>query len=373
MYKPDSADNVALRPATPPVGPTGYGHFRDADEGAGVQGTVVPANWLNMLIAELEGLRAMGVGDGIPDPGDDKFDDTQISTILDAVIDARIAATQPAPYPPGFILGYRREVPDLTVNGSTCQFFTGSCRATDDLVNIDATLPMMKDISAPWAPGDAAGGWPSGLAAPSTFSWVNAFVLANPSSGATDFGWDSALGGVNLLADAAASGFSKVRRIGIDEPMPGDVIRSFYQPATDLDWIEWAEPKSIADSVDVAPYAAAAGFFDAGVPPKTTARIGYTHRYGIQGAFSGSQPIYMRIWDADETVVEVPTSTRWNVRGSVLLTSSEFEAEQGPSGVYDVYVGSGAQFGVRYSPPAGITTLASFSGIGFRWDRGRGA
>ena len=57
MFQIDSADAVGSKPAKAVVGPNPLGHFRKND-GAGTRGTVVTADWLNMINSELAGLLA---------------------------------------------------------------------------------------------------------------------------------------------------------------------------------------------------------------------------------------------------------------------------------------------------------------------------
>lgn len=79
MFQIDSADAVLVKPAKAAPGPNVGGHFRKND-GAGTRGTVVTADWENMVNSELANLLATAS----PAITQDKDDDTQLEDALRA-------------------------------------------------------------------------------------------------------------------------------------------------------------------------------------------------------------------------------------------------------------------------------------------------
>lgn len=69
-----------------------------------------------------------------------------------------------------------------------------------------------KRADANWAAGTGNGGKASGASAWGAADW-HLFVLLNPTTGATDFGFDTSLTGANLITDATSAGFTVARRV----------------------------------------------------------------------------------------------------------------------------------------------------------------
>lgn len=369
MYRTDVPSAVAVRPAPTALGTEGW--FRNADVGGGVQGTVVDADFLNMVQAELEAMRAVGVPDGIADPGATKTTTPQLAAIFQAWMNARINALFPMAYPPGFIQGFRRSVPDLSANDSLVDFHPGRARANGGAGNIDRPSGVMrKDIGANWAAGDGMGGWPSGLAAPSTYDWVFAMVIQKPD-GTVDFGWDTDGAATNLLADA--TGYTLSRIIGIDEPMPGDVVRSFYQYPGHLDYVEWARPVQVGLADHPVDTYTAGTTLATGAPPGTTARMAISHTFPQYGVDFGTF-MKARYYPAeDATYDETVDASSWTIK--VPYTGQVGFIENGALGeslIIDVYGGGAASFRAKYADvPA--TMLGHFNCLGYTWDRLREA
>ncbi len=365
MHRIDVPSAVSVRPTPTALGPEGW--FRNANVGAGVQGTVVDADILNAMMAELVAIRGVGVPDGVADPGPTKTTTPQLATVLQSWMTARINALFPMAYPPGWIQGFRRSVPDLSTDDSLVDFHPGRCRANGGLANIDRLSGVMtKDISVDWDAGDNQGGWPSSVAAPSTFDWVFAFVIAKPD-GTIDFGWDTDGAATNLLADA--TGYTIARIIGIDEPLPGEVVRSFYQYPNRLDYFEWARPKSIAQDLDVATLASGSSL-SSGAPPGTTARIAVSHDYPM----SSTPAVYgslARYYPADDpTYDETIDASTWTFKDNhrVMPDVADGSDTSGPSFIFDVWGGGAASFRAKYAfTPVGMR--AHFNSLGFFWDR----
>lgn len=70
-----------------------------------------------------------------------------------------------------------------------------------------------KRADANWAAGTGNGGRASGASAWGAADW-HLFVLLNPTTGATDFGFDTSLTGANLITDATSAGFTVTKRVG---------------------------------------------------------------------------------------------------------------------------------------------------------------
>lgn len=364
MYRTDVPSAVAVRPAPTSLGTQGW--FRNG--APGTPGTVLDADMMNAIIAELEALRGVGVLDGVADPGASKTTTPVIATVLRDWMDARIDALFPMAYPPGWIQGFRRSVPDLSVDDSVVDFHPGRARANGGTGNIDRPSGVMrKDIGANWAAGDNMGGWPSSLAAPSTFDWVFAFVIQKPD-GTIDFGWDTDGVATNLLADA--TGYTLARIIGVDEPLAGDVVRSFRQYPGRLDYVEWARPIQIGLADHPVDTYTAGVTLSTAAPPLTTARIAVSHEYP-QAAADFSHEMLARYYPADDaTYDETVSSSSWMLRSQYIGQASPVidPAIDGPGFIFDVWGGGAASFRAKYADVPS-TTIGRFQCLGYFFDR----
>jgi hypothetical protein len=89
----------------------------------------------------------------------------------------------------------------------------GSCNSSNGYLMTLATA-ITKDATSVWAAGDTSGGRASGVPY-SDSSGLHVFIIGksgNPT--AVDAGFDSDVNAVNLLADAASSGYNTYRRVG---------------------------------------------------------------------------------------------------------------------------------------------------------------
>lgn len=117
------------------------------------------------------------------------------------------------PFKPGFFTGFE------TVNGTDADhdidFGAGRGLSSDGTMVIVNSSTVTKQADATWAAGSAAGGMASGQSLP-TSGTIHYFALGNPTTGGVDFGFDTAVAGTNLLADAAvaSAGFTKIIYIG---------------------------------------------------------------------------------------------------------------------------------------------------------------
>lgn len=368
MHKVDHPSAVPAKPAKAAAGTPGY--YRDSDVGAGVQGTTVPADWLNMIQDEMENVLGIGIPYGLDKPDLDKADDSQLATLLDAYVTLRIADS--SGYPPGFIRGFYRSVPNRATNGSTVVTQDGRCR--DELDQFDIVhvgLPFQKDIADDFVVGNGNGGWPSALAAPNTFDWVRFFVISK-ADGQIDFGWDTAAGADNLLADA--TDFVYYRQIGWDRVLFGDLIRSFYQYPGRPDYVEWAEPVQTVtfQNVHNTWTPAAPGTIPTETPPNTTARMFMLHRF-VPGQEGPSQHEWVvRYWPDGAPPNPLTASGQFSGGGGVLTRGLLQQTnEAAASFPVDMWCGSNSEFRAAYEqlPSAGLTVSAN--ALGYFYDRGR--
>jgi hypothetical protein len=150
-------------------------------------------------------------------------------------------------YTPGFLIGFDMV---LSAGVSNSQYLAWSstqinkCRSFDDTISMELGAYSKGIIDTAgtgyqaWAPGTGSGGVPSGVPAISQGNWLYVFAIKNPTSGVVDIGVDSSLAATNLLA--AATGFTKYRRIGVIQIMNAGgglfKIRPFMQKG---DWVFW--------------------------------------------------------------------------------------------------------------------------------------
>jgi len=114
---------------------------------------------------------------------------------------------------------------------------TGFCTPPDEMLAIQLSSILTKQIDVDWAEGDDDGGFPSGLSIAAD-TWYHIFVISNDDGSLIDAGFDSAITASNLLADA--TGYTKYRRIGSVLTDASSNITQFFQYANGLFY--WKNP-----------------------------------------------------------------------------------------------------------------------------------
>ncbi len=87
----------------------------------------------------------------------------------------------------------------------------GVCRSDANDLDMAITTAWIKQIDVVWAVGTGNGGRASGVAL-SVDTWYHFFEIGKADGSAVDFGFDTDVDAVNLLADA--SGYTSYRRLG---------------------------------------------------------------------------------------------------------------------------------------------------------------
>lgn len=103
---------------------------------------------------------------------------------------------------------------DISIGTDTEHDITISAGSIPDSTftyNMSLAAPITKQIDAAWAEGTNLGGYASGSALAGN-TWYHVFAIYNPTSGATDAGFDTSITATNLLE--AATGFTEYRYIG---------------------------------------------------------------------------------------------------------------------------------------------------------------
>lgn len=191
MFRPDDPSAVASRPATTALGTEGW-YLRGVAGGA--QGTVLSAEQMNMLIAELEGVRALNP----VDPGSDKADDGQLAAAIEAYTQANS--------PGGHIYG-------LTHAKTSAYEITsdaGECRNGANTALKKGIGGQAKRLDLTWAQGSAGGLASAASLADDT--WYPYFVGWDAAN--ITFGWDLLANRKTAAGLAADSGYTNWRRIG---------------------------------------------------------------------------------------------------------------------------------------------------------------
>lgn len=154
MYRVDNASNAGSLPAPSADGPNPGGYFEDKDPANGVEGTIVPAEWLNMVQEEIANV----IEDA--DAGNtalDKSERTQLKNAILAMISAQGAGVptgiiQPyagAAAPTGYVLCYGQAISRVTyedlyaIIGTT--YGTGDGSTTFNVPDLRGRFPLGKD------------------------------------------------------------------------------------------------------------------------------------------------------------------------------------------------------------------------------------
>lgn len=257
------------------------------------------------------------------------------------------------PLPRGYFSGF---LPTVVNSNDDIQFGVGQARcgtaANPDLVNAILGTAMTKQTDATWAEGNNAGGMASGLTRTAN-TWYHAFILVKPS-GVVDFGFDTSVTAVNLLADAAvvAAGYTNFRRVFSLQMSATPDIKPFHQKG---DWFYWDSQVLDGDSaaVTTSEVLLTAGSAPPDIKPRILMNVVVNN---------GSQ-VVVNIFDPDQTASQ---------QGSLTLNALAATGRGGSSG------GSPEQVEVVLDASQQFATYANGSPTNFRWstvgwwdDRGR--
>jgi hypothetical protein len=197
----------------------------------------------------------------------------------------------------------------------------GECRDAVDTYNILIASSISKQIDVNWAaggtPGTPAGGIASSLGGVASGTWYHVFVIANPTTGAVDAGYDTDLAAVNLLADA--TGFTKYRRVGSVRTDGSANILPYTQQGNEF---LWDDPVLDVNAV---------GFTTTAQVPTMTVPSGVKiHHIGDWGAnetgtASQSSGVLVTALDQNDTAATVgifATVSLWNGAANANTSSS---------------------------------------------------
>lgn len=129
-----------------------------------------------------------------------------------------VISTGKLPIAPNIINILPTDRPILSINATDTEHdidFAAGKISSDDGTLVMVNSAMTKSVDTPFSSGTNQGGWPSGLAYPSiNRTTIHVFEVSTPG-GITDFGFDTSVTAVNLLADTniVAGGYTKKRRV----------------------------------------------------------------------------------------------------------------------------------------------------------------
>ncbi|MGI9489172.1 MAG: hypothetical protein ACR2RF_25455 [Geminicoccaceae bacterium] len=113
------------------------------------------------------------------------------------------------------------------------RFHSGQCSDSTNKVIMTSTSNVVKQIDAPWAAGNDAGGFPTGITLTAS-TWYHTFVLGAGNRRDVDMGFDSAITASNLLT--SASGYDVFRRVGSVKVGGATTILGFTQIGNRFLW-----------------------------------------------------------------------------------------------------------------------------------------
>lgn len=113
------------------------------------------------------------------------------------------------------------------------RFHKGQCSDSTNKVIMISTSNVVKQIDAPWAGGNDAGGFPTGITLTAS-TWYHTFVLGTVNGRSVDMGFDSAITASNLLT--SASGYDVFRRVGSVKVGGATTILGFTQLENEFIW-----------------------------------------------------------------------------------------------------------------------------------------
>lgn len=133
-------------------------------------------------------------------------------------------------------------------NAQDTEFSAGSCRDSSDTDNGTLSSVLTKQMDSTWEAGNDAGGLADALSITDTVTY-HCFVLINPTTGATDAGFDTSVTATNLLADTAviAAGHTKYLRVSSIMADSGTTIAEYHQVGP---WFYLQEPIRDVSSTD---------------------------------------------------------------------------------------------------------------------------
>lgn len=120
---------------------------------------------------------------------------------------ASIASIQGLPN--GYIEGLTLSIGTDTAHDITIS--TGEAKSADKTTSMTLANPLTKKIDATWVAGNNMGGMPAPLTA-QPLTTYHMFILCDPTSGATDAGFDTDINATNLLGISGS--YTKYKHIG---------------------------------------------------------------------------------------------------------------------------------------------------------------
>lgn len=111
--------------------------------------------------------------------------------------------------PEGYITGLYTS----TTNSTTISVTAGRCRDADDTEDLILPVAMTKTINNNWSPGEAGGGFPSGLTLTNDTTYHVFIVDSTESPTGYEIGFDTSLTATNLLADTGGTKYKHIDSI----------------------------------------------------------------------------------------------------------------------------------------------------------------
>jgi hypothetical protein len=286
MRRIDTAGTASMPPT--PTALAAEGYFKD--RAGELAGTLVDADWMNMLQESLIGvLDDQAIAHS-------KTDSTRLLIAINALVDERIALKNPALR--GFIQGFHQVV---TIGGSAFTIDDGLAR---DFANAkymrNSAGSKSKDCNVAWNTGTGA------MASSNTWAdpyFGRVFAIGKAANLDINFGVDQSATAANLLSDAAASGFTTYRQIGWVIRVGAGLLDYRQERAWPQFWRLHVPLVDIDESTSTS-----TTHFDVSVPAGTL-HVG-AHSYDTS---TGSTTVMHGIVGRGETP-PLPTAALWNVR-----------------------------------------------------------
>lgn len=196
----------------------------------------------------------------------------------------------------------------------------GQARDNSDIANLFLSIPITKQIDAPWAAGSNAGGLFSGVVA--TGTWYHTFLIRKDSDGSSDAGFDTSITAANIPA-----GYTNYRRVGSILTDVNASITAFLQIGDDFYWKDPPEDYDEA-SPGTNEITEALSYVPPGVSVK--AKI---------NAYTAANEIYLHHPDIDD---EAPSNT-------TAPGCTDLDADGASTGLYEIPTDTSAQIQFRLS------------------------